>query len=373
MHFSLRTKLVLSFIVVVALLGLVTTWLGMTLIGERIIQQAQEKVRLDLNAAREIYSKKMSAVKDIIRFTSDRFFLKEGIAHADFTTIYDECTRILQDESLDMLTLLDANGVVLYRAHNPSVRGDTLLGRALIQKVMTHTRVTASTETWDVEALGREGEQLRQRAQIEILATPRARPHRIGEVTCGMMLSAAAPVCDRQGVRIGLLYGGVLLNGDYEIVDRIKSTVYQGESYRGRAIGTATIFLDDVRISTNVVDEKDVRAIGTCVSEEVYHHVAIRGLPWIERAFVVNDWYITAYESITDVEDANIGMLYVGMLEAPYRELKSRVLITFLSVTFFSVFILSVITLLIAKRITQPIQKLMRATKSWAKGISAIG
>ena len=71
--------------------------------------------------------------------------------------------------------------------------------------------------------------------------------------------------------------------------------------YKGKDIGTATIFQDDVRISTNVLTEQGTRAIGTRVAEDVYNLVVENGLPWVDRAYVVNDWYITAYEPIRNI------------------------------------------------------------------------
>jgi two-component system NtrC family sensor kinase len=62
----------------------------------------------------------------------------------------------------------------------------------------------------------------------------------------------------------------------------------------GEDIGTATLFLDDIRIATNVLTDEGSRAIGTRASQEVYDQVAGEGRRWLGRAFVVNDWYITA-------------------------------------------------------------------------------
>jgi two-component system, NtrC family, sensor kinase len=55
-----------------------------------------------------------------------------------------------------------------------------------------------------------------------------------------------------------------------------------------------------------------------------------KGLSWSQRAFVVDDWYITAYEPIRDIEGKVVGMLYVGMLEAKYAAVKERIILLFL-------------------------------------------
>jgi len=46
---------------------------------------------------------------------------------------------------------------------------------------------------------------------------------------------------------------------------------------------------------------------------------------WIARAFVVNDWYFTAYEPILGLNGDAVGSLYVGMLEKPYSQMQKNI------------------------------------------------
>src|SRR4030042_179954 len=71
------------------------------------------------------------------------------------------------------------------------------------------------------------------------------------------------------------------------------------------------------------------RAIGTRAMGEVAQQVLGKGMPWVQRAFVVDDWYITAYEPIRDIQDKIVGMLYVGMLESKYTLMKERIILLF--------------------------------------------
>jgi two-component system NtrC family sensor kinase len=43
----------------------------------------------------------------------------------------------------------------------------------------------------------------------------------------------------------------------------------------------------------------------------------------------VDDWYITAYEPIPDIQDKIVGMLYVGMMESKYALMKERLILLF--------------------------------------------
>jgi two-component system NtrC family sensor kinase len=63
--------------------------------------------------------------------------------------------------------------------------------------------------------------------------------------------------------------------------------------------------------------------------KEVQEQVLGKGAPWIHRAFVVDDWYITAYEPIRDIQDKIVGMLYVGMMESKYAVMKERLILLF--------------------------------------------
>jgi two-component system NtrC family sensor kinase len=51
----IATKLILSFLLIIAIISVVFIVAGIQLIGNRVVKEAQERVQLDLNSAREIY------------------------------------------------------------------------------------------------------------------------------------------------------------------------------------------------------------------------------------------------------------------------------------------------------------------------------
>ncbi|WP_235451200.1 cache domain-containing protein [Gemmobacter sp. LW-1] len=164
---------------------------------------------------------------------------------------------------------------------------------------------------------------LAARAAVPLVATPNAAPTDRLTEDRGMIIHSAAPLRLPDG-RAAALVGGLLLNRNLDFIDTINALVYQSRSLPEGSQGTATLFLDDVRISTNVRLFENVRALGTRVSQAVRARVLGEGQTWLDSAFVVNDWYISAYEPIIDSHGARIGMLYVGFLEAPFRAEKTR-------------------------------------------------
>ncbi len=328
MKISTKSKLGLLFLAIACLIGVITSIIVNSLVTSQIIYEAQERVKEDLNTARYVYNSKIRDIDQAIRWTAIRHVLKTGLKQKNVSFIANELEGLMAEEGLDFLTLVDRNGVVMFRFHNPSVSGDSLLHDPFIKAALGGKEISG-TQVLSREEMLKEGRSLTQKAVIQSIPVPKEKLGRKMEETSGMVLMATHPVTDFNGEVIGALTGGVLLNRNYEIVDRIKNIVFKDAKYKGKEIGTATIFLGDLRISTNVIDREGNRAIGTRAMEQVQEQVLEKGLPWIHRAFVVDDWYITAYEPIRDVQDKIVGMLYVGMLESKYAVMKEKLVLLF--------------------------------------------
>ena len=368
MRISLKAKLIVSFLAVIVICCLVATLVTIRLIGTGIINQAQDKVRIDLNSAREIYREESENIKDVVRFTALRFFIKDAIKDNDVESLQKGLEKIRNAESLDILTLTDDKGRVIVRSGKPSVIGDNQAVDEFVSQVLSAREIVSGTAIVPREELLKERPDLAEQAYIKFIHTEKEKPSPITELTSGMMIKAAAPVFGSDGSLVGVLYGGNLLNRNYKIVDEVKETVYQGVKYKGKDIGTATIFQGDLRISTNVKGENGSRAIGTRVSEEVYEQVLVKGLPWIDRAYVVNSWYIAAYEPIKGIKDEIIGILYVGILEEKFMDMRKRAVTIFLGITLAGMIMALIVSSFLAKGVLQPIKHLVFASHQWARG-----
>jgi methyl-accepting chemotaxis protein len=95
--------------------------------------------------------------------------------------------------------------------------------------------------------------------------------------------------------------------------------------------GTCTIFQRIegdhlLRISTNVIGKDGRRATGTFIPESSpVTRAILAGKPYRGRAFVVDDWYITAYEPIVGKDGTVIGALYVGVKEQSAYSLREEI------------------------------------------------
>ncbi|WP_229781448.1 cache domain-containing protein, partial [Shewanella putrefaciens] len=164
------------------------------------------------------------------------------------------------------------------------------------------------------ERLARIDPELAVTASIPIVATLRAQNPDKGVEGRGLLSRSLLPVPDLAGKVAWYLDGGILFNRDTRIVDHIRDLVYDKGTLPERSIGTVTIFLDNIRISTNVPlhffpqgNETQGRALGSLVSEEVREKVLNRGELWVDRAFVFNDWFISAYAPLEDIRGQRVG------------------------------------------------------------------
>ncbi|MCG6893119.1 MAG: Cache 3/Cache 2 fusion domain-containing protein [Desulfobacteraceae bacterium] len=89
---------------------------------------------------------------------------------------------------------------------------------------------------------------------------------------------------------------------------------------------------DMLRVATNVIKGDGTRAIGTFIprtnpdgTPNPVIATILRGETFKGRAYVVNQWYITAYEPIYDGAKNIVGVLYVGVPQYSVEELRQAV------------------------------------------------
>ncbi len=230
----------------------------------------------------------------------------------------------------------------------------------VVQSALTGTARTA-VDLFEADDLLMIDVALAEQAELILIPTEAAVPTDKVAETRGMMIHTAAPVSINGSQSV--LVGGILLNRNLDFIDTINTLVYQRKNTAEDPRGTATLFLEDVRISTNVRLFENVRALGTRVSAEVRSAVLDQGQTWLDRAFVVNDWYISGYLPIYDSFDQRIGMLYVGFLEEPFRLVK-RDAIAMMWIAFIGVLIVFIpVFLRLAGGIFSPLERMTKTMR----------
>jgi two-component system NtrC family sensor kinase len=313
--------------------------LGYRVIQKNIIRRADRQVRDSINAAEIVYTGEIERIGEALKLVSpngnveslrselNMHYLRH-VARPDFGTLRSE------------------------------------IARAAVEKgaAVGGTRIVAPEElaTMPGDVAGK--------IPIEIKPTPKARPTDRKVLQSAMAKEYAVPVLDGTGRIQGVLYGGRVVNRDYTFVDRVREMVFGKDMYREKPVGTVTIFLDDVRIATNVQDKDGQRAVGTRVSDEVYRAVVEQGRTWQERAFVVTDYYKSAYTPIRNISGDIIGILYVGILEQPFNDLAREILQFFLLSVGGVTGIAVLFSFILAGAISRPLTQVVHASECLASG-----
>lgn len=297
------------------------------------------KVNSDLTVARQYLER-------ILETTNDRITaLATSVDFAERGDSNQAMETWRQELGLDYLYLLDDRGRVMSispMSGRPPPRDRNATGTAI--DILPNSALSALSPRFG------------ERARLDLVSTPNARPTDRAVEDRGMVVQSFIPVTLPGGGK-GLLAGGLLLNQNLVFIDTINDLVYREGSLPEGSQGTATLFLEDVRISTNVRLFEGRRALGTRVSAAVRARVLDQGQTWLDRAFVVNDWYISAYEPIRDRSGNRVGMLYVGFLEAPFAEAK-RVTLWLVGLAFVGVTVLTVpVFLRWARGVFRPLEK----------------
>lgn len=368
MKISLRKRLFFGFLGVILVTCSLSSGVGLSLLDRSIISRIEDKVRLDLRSARDLFEEELASIREPIRISALNFCNYGIKSAAEIKKLKVQLNRIADRESFDILTLMSPTAEVILRTKNPGQKTPTLLGTKLVSRILTEQKGLVFTEVLDRGELMKEGFDLEKRACIEIVPSPYLKPDDKAKATSGMIIIAAAPVLNDHDVPIGVLYGGRLLSNSEEIADRIASKIYDDETFQGKDVGLATIFMSGIRISTTVVRHDGTRALGTVVLDDVYNHVLKEGKTWISRPFAVNSRYITAYEPIVNMSDDIVGMLSIGVLEDRYRDIHRNALQSFLLITVCAIVVSLGVCYLFIETTMKPIGVLVTATKKLAGG-----
>ena len=371
-HLPIRGKLLvlvlLPLAVVLPLLGVALLLWSNTAVDRLLIT----KVRSDLAVAQGYFDRVLAEVGSSASAVADSHALHVALGLTAPGAELVELLRGARDrEGLDFVNLRSADGYLLATDSAPAVATDPpspTLRSGSNGRRLTHLEVLTAAE------LARLAPGLQGRVAVPLVTTRNAAPTARTLEDRAMVVLATAPVRDARGGLLGHVQAGVLLNRNLPFIDHINEIVYPEGALPFGSQGTATLFLDDVRIATNVRlfgNDPTQRAIGTRVSQAVRDAVLGRGQTWLDRAFVVNDWYVSAYQPLADGAGQRIGMLYVGYLERPFTWLKYAILAS-IGVIFFAVMIgAAVVSLRWARGIFKPLEQMAQTMQRVEAGDGA--
>lgn len=319
------------------------------------------KIRSDLAVAHGYFDRVRAEVGSSTSAVAESNALHLAIGQGDTARLVGLLQTQREREGLDFIQLRRPDGALWLGDSGPALAAEPPSpAKAAVAQGGT------SVEVLTPEQLAVLGPSLAARVSVPLVETRNAAPTDRTREDRAMVLLSTRAVRAPDGTTLGHLQAGRLLNRNLPFIDHINEIVYPEGSLPYGSRGTATLFLDDVRISTNVRlfgTEQDERAIGTRVSQAVREVVLGSGRTWLDRAFVVNDWYVSAYEPIEDGSGRRVGMLYVGFTEEPFRWIKVAILLAIGATSFLVMIGGAWVSLSWARRIFAPLEAMTRTMR----------
>jgi len=367
---SLRHKLLLLTLLPLALTALGFAMMSAYWTSSYTDRQLYMKVSADLSVANGTLQFMQQEQLDTLQQLANSFKFRTHLQQGDNRALNDQILKVKRSRTLDFLRYIPAEN--LADINEPNFK-------PLIPKILESQNFNGIT-VLDSQELNSINYGLAAKAKITLIDTPRAAPTQRIVEDRAMVLRALVPITDDFGKLIGVLDSGIILNNSTKAVDRIRDLVYGKGSLPAGGIGTVTFFLHDVRISTNVPQNTvsslrgktnlslEERAIGTRVSAEVRKKVLLNGEIWIDRAFVVNDWYISGYKPILDFNDKKVGMIYAGFTEAPFTGIYYKTLIESGTLIFLIMLVSAVVVTNHTRVLLQPLHRIHSVVTSIRQG-----
>ncbi len=339
MRMSLRVRLLGTIIGAIALFFIISVVAARLVLQKDLLDLGKTEVTNGGGAFGGYWDSRKDQIRLLVAQDALSDALRKNIQGGNAAALQDQLSNIARTSGLSFLTIVDANGNVVARANGPQ-RG-SLKNDAIIQRALTGETVSTAT-LLDPSFLT--GEGLAPQAQSDIKG-PDGKV--VEHVDKGLALVSAAPISDANERTIGAIYGGILMNHYYDLVDQAN-----------RALGGAAALLDGDAIVASAITQPDgTRAVDVQVP-------AAAGVMKSGQAYTGEDTqggtrYLVHIAPIVNDQNAVVGALWYGL---PYQQISDIINHTTNTLLLWGV-VAAIIALLLSIPIVQAVSKTL-ATRS---------
>ncbi len=350
--FSLKKKVLGGFLGVAILVGLVTVILGMRLARHTIMEEAKNTLNGDLATAGFILGSYQENLELKIRLIGGSEKIRELLLENDAPAIRNRLAMMNIENDLDFLSVVNSSGNLVARAFQIQSQGGNLIN-AVIRSALDG-KSAAGFRITEVESLSDDNPTLYQR---------------LGQsgVKKAMILESAYPIMHESRV-IGAIYGGILLNNNNMIVDRIAKRLFRGQSHHGKDVGFVAIYQGPVAISASLRGPDHLPVVGFELEKTLQRLVLHNGQTEISSQTLFDIDYMSATEPIRDVNGNTVGAIQVSIMERPIVSVIDRLVGAFLIIALLGVILMGGISYFLVNWINRPLEQMLLAAKRAAEG-----
>ena len=352
---SLRVRLLGTIVGAIVLFFIVSVVAARLALTRDLMAQGRSEVTNGSNAFAGYWDSRKDQIRLLISQDAVSDALRKTLQAHDTKALQDQLSNIARTSGLSFLTIVDTSGKVVARANGGD--GGSFASNKYVQRALTGETVSSAVLMPQSE-LAPEG--LAQQAAADVSDASKSVEH----LNAGLTMVAAAPMSDQNERTLGAIYGGVLMNHFYDLVDQSTHALGgQTAVLQGDAVVSSTISQQD---GTRVIDAR-VNAFG--------EHNLRAGQPWVGSDVQGGTQYLARLDPITDDQNAVIGARWYGVPMSQITSIINHMTETFMLWGFIAMLIALCVAVPIVQRVSNQLAKRSEQVSAAAKelGVAIVG
>ena len=352
---SLRVRLLGTIVGAILLFFVISVGAARLTLHNDLMDRGRTEVTNGSSAFQGYWDSRKDQIRLLIAQDAVSDALRKNLQTHDSKALQDQLSNIARTSGLSFLTIVDQNGKVVARANgggDGSLANDKYVQRALTGETVSSAVVMPAAEL--------QGEGLLPQVQADVQDNGKT----VGHVDKGLAIIAAAPMSDANERTLGAIYGGVLMNHFYDLVDQ--ST---------HALGGQTAVLGGDAIIASTISAPDgTRVIDTRINQYDTHNLA-GGTAWVGSDTEGGTEYLARLDPITDDQNNVIGARWYGIPMSQISGIINHMTFTFILWGLLAMIVALVVAIPVVQRISNAIAKRSEQVSAAAKelGVTIVG
>ncbi len=309
MSMGLRTRLIGTLLIATLIFFAISAIAAKVTMSNDLNALGAEQVQSGSTAFGGYWDQKRDQIKILVGQVGIQDAIRKFVATKDSANLSSSLSDTARQAGLSFLVVVDTSGRVVGGAND--VAAHAKLDTPYVTRAITGETVSTAA------ILGaRELTELQLEPQVQ--ATIKSASGATVQMTRGLALVAAAPVSDAEEHTLGAVYGGVVINHYYDLVDQVSSALG----------GKSAVLLGDTVVSGTISNSDGTRLVDTVLPAA--GDVVKTGKPWSGVDNEAGVDYLTAMTPIVDDQQTTIGALWYGVPLSKYTDIQNHTLLSIL-------------------------------------------
>ena len=356
MKMTLRVRLLGTIIGAIVLFFLVSVIASRISLNKELRSLGETQVTNGAGAFGGYWDSRKEQIKLLVAQDAVSDTLRKAVQAHNVAALSDQLSNAARTSGLSFLTIVDNNGNVIARA-NGSAKG-SLKSNNLVSRALTGETVSTAT-LLDQSVLGGEGLGAQASADVKGADGKAAVEH----IDKGLAIVSAAPISDQNERTIGAIYGGVLMNHYYDLVDQAT-----------HALGGSSAILDGDAIVASTIQQKDgTRTVDQQATNA--QDVIKNGTPFTGVDNQGGTDYLVRIEPILDDQNKAIGARWYGTPLSQINDIINHTTVTLVIWGLIAALLALALSVPIVQRLSETLSSKSKSVRAAAKelGVAIVG